>query len=55
MLYPFQFPNEIKVIAISMYMKDIFNTNYDKDDGQYLSGFLKYLSKKKKRKKQICD
>jgi len=40
---PLQFTNDLKIIAISMYIKDIFNTNYDKDDGQYLLGFLEYL------------
>jgi len=51
---PLPFTNDLKIIALSMYMKDIFSINYDKDDGQYLLGFLEYLSKEK-GKKQICD
>lgn len=46
-----QFINDLKLIAIAMYMKDINNTNYDNDDRQYLAGFLEYLSKKKERQK----
>lgn len=50
-----QFTNDLKLIAIAMYMKDINNTNYDNDDRQYLAGFLEYLSKKKERKKSEID
>lgn len=50
-----QFTNDLKLIAIAMYMKDINNTNYDNDDRQYLAGFLEYLSKKEEGKKSEID
>lgn len=48
--YPLQFTNNLNLIAIAMYIKDINNISYGKDDRQYLSGFLKYLAKEKKEK-----
>ena len=42
-----QFTNDLKLIAISIYMRDINNTNYDNDDQQY-QDFSSIYNKRKK-------
>lgn len=44
-----QLKNDLKLIAVAMYMKSITTGNYDYDDNEYLSDFLEYLSKKGKK------
>lgn len=46
---PLQFTQDLKVISIAMYMKNINNSSYDNDDRNYLSGFLTYLQNDKKQ------
>jgi len=46
-----QLKNDLKLIAIAMYMKSITTGNYDYNDNEYLFGFLEYLSEKRKKDK----
>lgn len=43
-----QFKNNLKLVSVSHYMKEVKNSNYAYDDGEYL---LDFLEKKKKKKK----
>lgn len=40
-----QFKNDLKIIAMTMYLKSISKGNYDQDDSEFFSGFLDYLPK----------
>lgn len=40
-----QFKNNLKLISVSQYLKDVTNSSYDKDDREFLSGFLDIIPK----------
>jgi len=44
-----QVKKDLKLIALAMYMRSITTGNYDYDDNEYLSDFLEFLSKKRKK------
>lgn len=46
-----QFKIDLKLIAVSMYMKSIIagNYDYDENESEYISDFLEYLSKSGKK------
>lgn len=47
-----QFKNNLKLITISEFMKDISNNSYDEDDRNFLSEFLVISEEKKKESKK---
>lgn len=51
---PLQFIHDLRIISIAMYMKDLRNSNYEQDDGEYLSEFLEYLDNKKTFRKSAA-
>lgn len=42
-----QFTIDLKLIAVSMYMKEVKSSSYNYDDGHYLSNLLEFLDKRK--------
>lgn len=47
-----QFKNNLKLIATSLYMRPIFQSNYEKDDAKYVTGFLDIIVK---NKSEFCN
>jgi len=43
-----QFKNNLKLIAISLYMRSVPRSNYEDDDAQYIPGFLDLIEHKSK-------
>lgn len=50
-----QFENNLKLISVSLYMQPVIQSNYEEDNGNYLTGFLELLEKKEKDNYLISD
>lgn len=53
--YPLQFMQDLKLISLAMFMKNINTSSYDNDERNYLTGFLEYVKdKSNKKQKDKC-